>query len=831
MDIPIFTSDADPSCDASEGSPSPRARGCGSRARGEPPTAAVPSPGQGTVSTAYDANARPVSVAEPGGVSVSSSYDSMGRLTGQAGAGAEAATAARSFGYDLAGNMTSASAPGGSNTFGFNDRGLLLSASGPSGSSSFSYNGDGQVASASDAAGTTSYTYDGAGRLATLADPLTGTTATYSYTPQSQVSQISYGAGNDTRTFGYNGLHQLVSDALAGPSGQAVASVGYGYDLNGNLTSKTTAGFAGSASNTYGYDEANRLTSWTSGTATTNYGYDGAGNRTRAGLVTYAYDARDQLSSDSSGNTYAYTARGTLAQVAGPGGTVAYTSDAFGQPVTQGGQGYAYDALGRVVTASGTSGSSFSYSGAGNVIASDGAWKYSWDPSGTQLAGAGPAGGGAGSVVFTDAHTDVTGTVAPGGAGLSGSAAYDPFGQVTASAGLAGRLGYQSGWTDAPSGLVHMGARWYSPGTGQFTTRDTTQVNPVPDPAAANPFAYAGNDPMTGTDPSGHVPVASSMGGAPGRPPPPPRPAASSCGAWCFVTSAYHYVVNHGLNAWHRAGRVISSVVQTSQRVLAMLRAAAARARVALWRAAGHVVRNVRTAVSDVASWGVHAAVVTAAVVISAGSRLGRAVTRWAAPRFRTTIHILRVAAHHAAEVGRGFGAALASVPRGAIAQLQHNIHDIAKVGAGAVNGITSIFTASAANVAAWYAQAAGGLACGSYTPGCDPNQGAGLAARFQQIGAHPVPIGDPHSIAYKAGYYGWPLLFPPASAEDAPAIIADSTLPRVATQEGANLLERLAASCVGGESFTAGTKVLLAGGGAGAGSEAKGGPKGAGTR
>ncbi len=142
------------------------------------------------------------------------------------------------------------------------------------------------------------------------------------------------------------------------------------------------------------------------------------------------------------------------------GTEVAYASDAFGQPVSQGGQSYAYDALGRVVTATGASGASFSYSGAGNVIASDGAWKYSWDPSGTQLAAAGPAGGGPGSVAFTDAHADVTGTFAANGTSLSGSAAYDPFGQVTASAGLAGRLGYQSGWTDAPAGLVHMGARW-----------------------------------------------------------------------------------------------------------------------------------------------------------------------------------------------------------------------------------------------------------------------------------------------------------------------------------------------------------------------------------
>jgi hypothetical protein len=30
-----------------------------------------------------------------------------------------------------------------------------------------------------------------------------------------------------------------------------------------------------------------------------------------------------------------------------------------------------------------------------------------------------------------------------------------------------------------------------------------------------------------------------------------------------------------------------------------------------------------------------------------------------------------------------------------------------------------------------------------------------------------PFHIGNPNSISYKAGYYGWPLLFPPAGAED----------------------------------------------------------------
>ncbi|MGO9779135.1 MAG: hypothetical protein ACLPQY_05085 [Streptosporangiaceae bacterium] len=57
------------------------------------------------------------------------------------------------------------------------------------------------MTSVSDPAGTTSYSYDPDGRLASLSDPGTGSTASYSYNQESQVSQISYGSGNDTRTF------------------------------------------------------------------------------------------------------------------------------------------------------------------------------------------------------------------------------------------------------------------------------------------------------------------------------------------------------------------------------------------------------------------------------------------------------------------------------------------------------------------------------------------------------------------------------------------------------------------------------------------------------
>jgi RHS repeat-associated protein len=69
---------------------------------------------------------------------------------------------------------------------------------------------------------------------------------------------------------------------------------------------------------------------------------------------------------------------------------------------------------------------------------------------------------------------------------------------------MTGLLGFQSAWTDAASGKDLMGARWYNPGDGDFTSADTVSVSPDPDPAAGNPFAYAADEPLDLVDPTGH---------------------------------------------------------------------------------------------------------------------------------------------------------------------------------------------------------------------------------------------------------------------------------------------------------------------------------------
>ncbi|MGW2696099.1 LamG-like jellyroll fold domain-containing protein [Streptomyces sp. NPDC001296] len=521
-----------------------------------------------TSTTAYDADGRPTTRTAPGGVSVTTGYDNIGNVTSQSGTGAEAATADRTFTYDHDNRMRSAvTAAIGTTTaatnesFTYDDRGNLLTTSGSAGTGSFTYNGDGLLTARTDAAGTTSYGYDNNDRLANLTDPATGTLLTYGYNTLNQLHTIQYGTGGDTRSYDYDHLHRLIADTLRTPGGNTVASIGYGYDPNGNETSKTTTGFAGTTNNTYGYDYANRLTSWDNGSTTTAYTYDDSGNRIRVGSDVYTYDARDQLTSDGH-NTYTYSARGTLTHQSGTSGATDFASDAFNQELTQGSQTYLTDALGRVITNTGSGGvtKTFTYSGTGNNLASDGSSTYTWTPGDT-LVGIGTPGGtpATAALAYTDQHNDVVGDFTSTGTALTASTGYDPLGNVTGTTGTpSGNLGYQSGWTDNATGKVNMASRWYNPATGQFMNKDTASLNPVPNSAAANPFAYVDDNPLTRTDPTGQSWLGDTWNSF--------SHAASHAwnGFTSAVSSGWHAVTHYASEAYDWASDKLSSAWHTA---------------------------------------------------------------------------------------------------------------------------------------------------------------------------------------------------------------------------------------------------------------------------
>lgn len=501
----------------------------------EPTTATYTAPADSTTTDVYDADGDAVTQDLPGGVQIDDTYDAMGDLTAQSGSGATAATATRSFTYDNAGRMLTATTgavgtegtfgyqPATSETFQYDDRGMILSASGSAGDSIYTYNADAQLVTATDAAGTSTYTYDSAGRLATDADAASGATDTYSYNSLNQVTGVSYGSGKDTQSLGYDTLHRLTSDTVATAAGATVASIGYGYNANDDVTSVTTGGLAntggstGTVTNTYGYDEADRLTSWTAtpsgGTATTDtYGYDNDGNMTNDNGVTYTYDARDELASVSTGTSYSYTANGNMQNA----GTMSYTFDAYGQQISAGTYGYTWDALNRVVTAGGVSGSgsgeALTYEGMTREVASDSSASYSRDPDG-DLIGVDATVGGR-TIALNDQHDDLSGLFTSGGTTLTGSSTYSPWGQVNGSTGTTVQIGYQGQWTDPQSGQVNMGSRFYQPSTGSFTGADTYKGAQGGKAAASdNLYAYGDDNPVTVTDPTGHAPSNGSGGG------------------------------------------------------------------------------------------------------------------------------------------------------------------------------------------------------------------------------------------------------------------------------------------------------------------------------
>ncbi len=91
-------------------------------------------------------------------------------------------------------------------------------------------------------------------------------------------------------------------------------------------------------------------------------------------------------------------------------------------------------------------------------------------------------------------------------AGVIGTYAYDPYGVTTT--GGTGQAVNQNPYQFAPGSLYDRttnmfkyGQRWYAPTLGRFTQQDS--INHLADPKQGNKYAYAGDDPINNTDPTG----------------------------------------------------------------------------------------------------------------------------------------------------------------------------------------------------------------------------------------------------------------------------------------------------------------------------------------
>src|SRR6185369_16311389 len=244
---------------------------------------------------------------------------------------------------------------------------------------------------------------------------------------------------------------------------------------------------------TYTYDTAGRLSTINRGSSAASraYTYDNYGrtateatkrpNGTTSESVTYAYDLDDLLTSKTTVgvtgaglNTYTYDGLGRVTSWLSPAGTTTTY--------------YTYDSLDRLAQ---RNTSSFGYNDLSNTPVlspmAAGETKLLRDPLGALLAS--KTGTAAGTLALDDPlHGDVTGTVNPTTGDPSVTATFDPWGKPTSTGALP--LGYQGGYTDPVTGLTNAHARWYSPGLGAFTSRDTLTLDPTP-LAQTNRYLYA----------------------------------------------------------------------------------------------------------------------------------------------------------------------------------------------------------------------------------------------------------------------------------------------------------------------------------------------------
>jgi RHS repeat-associated protein len=284
----------------------------------------------------YDPDGNLLAATDENQHTITYTYDAANQLT----LVTRADNSTRGFGYDVNGDVTQVQdGLHQATNVSYDPMGRPISLTDPlNRTTAYGYDPAGRITSVTDAMGrTTSLAYDAGGELVSesYSDGITPN-AHYSYDAIGRPTSMSDGTG--TSTFGYDSLHRLVQTTNG-----AGSAVGYGYDLNGNLTSITYPGSARVVNKTY--DAAGRLATvgdWLANTTT--YKYDANSNPIEADypngvIAKFTYDNTDQLTSLSdalAGNSFL---------------NLTYSRDNLGQITAESSKTFGYDTIDRLTSA------------------------------------------------------------------------------------------------------------------------------------------------------------------------------------------------------------------------------------------------------------------------------------------------------------------------------------------------------------------------------------------------------------------------------------------------------------------------------------------------
>jgi RHS repeat-associated protein len=302
------------------------------------------------------------------------------------------------------------------------------------------------------------------------------TCATGTSTDRSKLQWQKDNLTGQVAAFGYDSGGRLLTVGQSG--GQTNNTYTYTYDADGNRKTAIVTG-SNPATQSLTFNPGNQIT-------TTGYAYDGAGNLTATPTASYTYNAAEQMTQAVTGgvtSTYTYAGASqseVLSETRGGSSPISTKlvygrTGANGQPEIEqysinGNQAYVFD-----------------------------------DPTTGQPLGIVTSADQACMLVFDGTDNPVG--LLSNSATVSFTYKYDPWGVQTLTAGGTGNgagqnpYAFHGGIKDPGSGLVKFGLRWYNPVTGTWTQQDTLD-SPL-DPANANRYAYAGDDPVNNIDPSG----------------------------------------------------------------------------------------------------------------------------------------------------------------------------------------------------------------------------------------------------------------------------------------------------------------------------------------
>ncbi|MEG8274870.1 RHS repeat-associated core domain-containing protein [Streptomyces sp. AHA2] len=518
--------EATPTCGGFQGQPCSADDANGKRTtfrydgQGNLVTATPPAPQAPTTFT-YDALGRTATTTDGRGVKAVYAYDARDRVTR-----VTTPQTTVTYTYDGDGNLTSRTDPSGTQTYRFDALSRETIRTLQDGSQTvLAYTADGNVDTYTDPGGATDYEWDAANRLTWLTGP-TGKRTTYEYNNNDVRTRTAYPGGTvQSVTVDDSGRPEKIQ--VIAPSGRITSSLSYAYGYTAGAESldgvkiRSRTDDLTRARTTYAYDSAGRLSlaeeveasgrkwSW-------QYCHDPAGNLTSQGTrpgcpgtTAYTYDDASQLiarngittgwSYDKAGNETAGAATPDTARTAEQYTDHSQLKSLTVQGTTYGAQYASTDSserirLGGTVFHNGPLGLSGQTTAGADT-------EFVREPGGTlnSLVTAGRS-----YFYLTDALGSVTGVVDEAGKQVN-TYRYTPSGlpRTGTTQSVPQPFRFAGGYQD-PTGLYHLGARYYDPQIGRFT-------QPDPSGQERNPYLYAEGDPLNRIDPTGTV--AAEIGG------------------------------------------------------------------------------------------------------------------------------------------------------------------------------------------------------------------------------------------------------------------------------------------------------------------------------